>query len=100
MQVAPAGDNAVLIELGEVTAEELHAAARAVGAVDGVAACVVGHSSLYVVFESSSPRVVERAIAAATSSAAPRRLDDSRTRRLRVSFADAPDLAEFLERTR
>jgi allophanate hydrolase subunit 1 len=99
MQVAPAGDNAVLIELGEVTAEELHAAARAVEAVNGVMACIVGHSSLYVVFESSSLRVVESAIAAATSSGAPRPLEDSTTSRLRVSFDDAPDLAEFLERT-
>jgi len=43
MQVRPAGDRAVLIELGDVTAAELHAAAeewRAKGVV------VVGHSSL------------------------------------------------------
>lgn len=40
----PAGDNARLIELGEVSAKELHRTARA---YDGIAH-IVGHSSIYV----------------------------------------------------
>ncbi len=119
MQAAPAGDNAVLIDLGEVSGDELHAAARAVSAMRQVRACIVGHSSLYVIFdepvaespgpvaESPSRRVAE-VIDAISSSSTARRLDDSTTGRLddsptsrtvRVSFANAPDLAEFLART-
>jgi allophanate hydrolase subunit 1 len=45
----PAGDNADLIELGDVTAEELHAAAARMRAEEGVLAVIVGHSSLYVI---------------------------------------------------
>jgi len=99
MQVAPAGDNAVLIDLGDVSAEELHAASRAVSAMSGVLACIVGHSSLYVVFESSSLPAAEE-LTAALNLSTTRRLDDlttRKTRTIRVSFAGAPDLAEFLE---
>ena len=50
MQTAPAGDNAQLITLPEdITAAELHAAARAMRGREGVVAVVPGHSSLYVV---------------------------------------------------
>ena len=48
----PAGDNATLVELGDVTAEELHAAAREWRARPGVRKVVVGHSSLYVIYGS------------------------------------------------
>ena len=45
MQLAPAGDNAYLVDLGDVTAEELHAAhAKA----STVGRSIPGHSSLYV----------------------------------------------------
>ncbi len=46
MQVRRAGDRAVLIELGDVSAEELHAAAREKSS-EGVV--IIGHSSLLVV---------------------------------------------------
>ncbi|MGZ8868155.1 MAG: hypothetical protein ACXW2P_07400, partial [Thermoanaerobaculia bacterium] len=53
MKISAAGDRAVLVELGEVSAAELHAAAASMRAREGVGACIVGHSSLYVIFESS-----------------------------------------------
>ena len=53
----PAGDNATLVELGDVTAEELHAAAREWRARPGVAKVVVGHSSLYVIHGAGSADV-------------------------------------------
>lgn len=79
-----AGDNADLIELGDVTAAELHAAAARVRAEAGVLACIVGHSSLYVIRG-------ERANSAATQTQEPRE------RRVRVEF-DGEDLAELLAR--
>ena len=48
MKISPAGDNAKLIELGDVTAAELHAHAAAMRAQPGVLAVIPGHSSLYV----------------------------------------------------
>jgi len=53
MQVRPAGDRAFLIELGDVSAEELHRRAVEMRSRDGVIACIVGHSSLYVVVAGS-----------------------------------------------
>jgi allophanate hydrolase subunit 1 len=50
MQLAPAGDRAVLVDLGDVTAEELHAANERVRTVPGVVRSIPGHSSLYVIF--------------------------------------------------
>jgi hypothetical protein len=47
VKIVPAGDRAVLIELGDVTAAELHAAAAEYAAK--ARACIVGHSSLYVI---------------------------------------------------
>jgi hypothetical protein len=47
VKIVPAGDRAVLVELGDVTAAELHAAA-AEWALKA-RACIVGHSSLYVI---------------------------------------------------
>ena len=84
MQGVPAGDNAVLVELGDVTAAELHAAARAARREPGVVAVVPGHSSLYVIRGGGEG-------AAGFSSRAPR------TRRVRVCF-DGPDLDELLLR--
>jgi allophanate hydrolase subunit 1 len=51
MHIAPAGDRAVLLDLGDVTAEELHAANASVQRVRGVVRSIPGHSSLYVIFE-------------------------------------------------
>jgi allophanate hydrolase subunit 1 len=80
----PAGDNADLIELGDVTAAELHAAAARVRAEEGVLACIVGHSSLYVIRGEGGAR-------ATVTSREPREL------RVRVAF-DGVDLPALLER--
>ncbi len=96
MHPAPAGDRAFLLELGDVTAAELHAYAASARAMPDVLAVIVGHSSLYVVFErvlgSSVPRFLGN----------PLPPEDPRTRGPRhhipVSFSGA-DLPEFLART-
>ncbi len=51
MKVARAGDRALLIDVGEVTARELHAYAAAAGREPGVIACTPGQRSLFVVFD-------------------------------------------------
>lgn len=53
VKIAPAGDRGILVELGDVSAEQLHATAASLRARPGVIAAIVGHSSVYVVFESS-----------------------------------------------
>jgi allophanate hydrolase subunit 1 len=60
MHLAPAGDNAYLVDLGDVTAEELHAAnAKA----SQVGRSIPGHSSLYVIFDGKPDReALERAL--------------------------------------
>jgi allophanate hydrolase subunit 1 len=84
MHRAPAGDNAELIELGYVTAAELHAAAARVRAEHDVAACIVGHSSLYVIRGA-------RDVSSAAAMREPREL------RIRVAF-DGEDLGALLTR--
>ena len=84
MKVRPAGDNAQLIELGDVTAEELHRAAQSMREQPGVLAVIPGHSSLYVIRGDAR-------IARASETREPREL------RLRVAF-DGPDLPELLAR--
>jgi KipI family sensor histidine kinase inhibitor len=89
---ADAGDHAVLVQLDQaIDADELHAAARGVRALDGVLACIVGHSSLYVVFERRPD--LESAIHQPTRQPA-----TGNRQRITVSFRDeyATDLAEFL----
>ena len=89
MQAAPAGDNAQLITLpDDITAAELHAAARAAREREGVVGVIVGHSSLYVI--EGSLKVSE--------SQSLRDLCDFATLRLRVSFI-GPDLPAFLSHT-
>lgn len=84
MKAVPAGDNAMLVELGEVSAEELHRAARELRAQPGVREVIPGHSSLYVI----------RGEAGAAGAEAVR---EPREHRLRVAF-DGPDLPELLAR--
>jgi allophanate hydrolase subunit 1 len=84
MQRVPAGDNAELIELGEVSAAELHAAAALVRAEDGVLACIPGHSSLYVI---RGTRTSSSAVSAR----------ESRSLHIPVMF-EGEDLPELLER--
>jgi KipI family sensor histidine kinase inhibitor len=50
MQELAAGDRGTLFELGDVTAAELRHAAARMRAREGVLACIVGHSSLYVIW--------------------------------------------------
>ncbi len=83
VQILAAGDNATLVELGEVTAAELHAAAASVRAREGVIAVIPGHSSLYVIGS------VERQALSLTSSGG-LRARRSTTHRVRVNF-DGPD---------
>jgi hypothetical protein len=82
----PAGDNADLIELGDVTAEELHAAAARVRAEEGVLACIVGHSSLYAIRG-------ERGASSASPTREPREF------RVRVEL-DGVDLPEWISTKR
>src|SRR5258705_9534554 len=93
MRVLPAGDSAVWIELGEVSAEELHAAAGHVSAMAGVVACVVGHSSLYVIGKT----ILDFGLPILDSPPNPKSKIQN-LKSIRVSFTDAPDLAEFLDR--
>ena len=99
VNIAPAGDHALLIELDRtIAAAQLHGAAQQVRALEGVLACIVGHSSLYVVFREPFPIGRFRAfdLVGATFS---RKGDEHR---LAVSFRDeyAPDLSEFLTHAR
>jgi allophanate hydrolase subunit 1 len=55
MHLAPAGDHAVLLELGDVTAAQLHAAAEYARSLTGVVKVVPGHSSLLVVWDDVEP---------------------------------------------
>ena len=81
--------------LGPVNAAELHAAAARGRAMNGVVACVVGHSSLLLIFEREPDADgVTRAIASRS------RLEQVEARRLTVPVSfDGPDLPEFLGRT-
>ena len=53
MNVARAGDRALLIDVGEVSARELHAYAASARRGPGVIACTPGQRSLFVVFDHS-----------------------------------------------
>ena len=125
VNIAPAGDRAVLVELGEVEAAQLHAAAAAMRARADVRACIVGHSSLYVVFDShrsaaaccrsglrqlaAADRAPAGQQAARSTESSGSKLPHSVVHRLPVSFREeyGPDLAllgvprdEFFARVR
>jgi allophanate hydrolase subunit 1 len=91
-KVTPAGDRALLVDLGDVSASELHAAAARVKASGNTLACITGHSSLYVIFRGKPDLQWSRS---STRPAMPVRHG------LEVSFAgdDGLDLDEFLART-
>ncbi len=87
---SPAGDRALLVEVGEITAAHLHAAAVAVRSLGGVVACIVGQESLYVIFDRRpQPELVLRALAGAGA-----RHVEPRRHAIEISFAaeQAPDL--------
>src|SRR6185436_6128452 len=93
MDVTPAGDRAVLAELGDVTAAELHALAASARRLEGVIAVIPGHSSLYVVFRSAvaKPPLFQSGGSAAALL--------NRRHHLRVAFT-GEDFPEFLARVR
>lgn len=97
MKTAAAGDRALLVDLERVSASELHAAARSVKSIPGVVTCIVGHSSLYVIFRD---RADLTAVVAAIHAAPRSPSTGNRQLRFTVSFADdyGLDLAEFLAR--
>ena len=97
MKTAVAGDHALLVELERLSASELHAAARSVKSIPGVVTCIVGHSSLYVIFE-ETPNVP--AVLEALRAVNRQPLTVNRQLNFTVSFADdyGLDLAEFLAR--
>ena len=96
MQLASAGDNALLVDLGEVTAEELHAANAAAQTVRGVVKSIPGHSSLYVVFDRTPDR---DALIAALASPGHREPPTANQLDIAVHF-DGEDLDRFLAHVR
>ncbi len=95
-KLSPAGDRALLVEVGEITAAHLHAAAVAVRSSGGVVACIVGQESLYVIFDRRpQPETVLRALAGADAQHV-----EPRRHAIEISFAaeHAPDLRELLDR--
>ena len=56
MKITAAGDRAILVELGDVSAAELHRKAAEMRAAEDVAAVIPGHSSLYVIRGSHAQR--------------------------------------------
>jgi allophanate hydrolase subunit 1/allophanate hydrolase subunit 2 len=91
MHTAPAGDRALLIDLGEVDARTLHAYAVAARALDGVIAAIPGQRSLYVVFDREPAGDLE--LHASDVSLTPA------THTIEVNF-DGEDLDEFLAHAR
>lgn len=94
MHLAPAGDRALLVELGEVTAAELHAASARASSVRGVAKSVPGHSSLYVIFGAEPDR--DALLEALKDTSRQQPATSNRTQDVPVHF-DGPDLVEFLD---
>lgn len=95
MDIARAGDHGLLIELdSQISAADLHAAARHVRALDGVLACVVGQASLYVVFMNEPPKIDLTSV--------PRQPATGNQQRIKVSFREeyGSQLNEFLTRTK
>lgn len=92
MQLAPAGDRAVLIDLGDISTEELHAAAAYARSIERVVRVTPGHSSLYVIWSDGPipPELLEPWPALDLASVIARE-----PRVIRVAF-DGEDFAEFL----
>jgi len=89
VKVARAGDRALLIDVGEVSAHELHAYAAAAQNEPGVIACTPGQRSLFVVFDHEpSPDFNLRTADVAFT---------PRVHEVEVRF-DGEDFAEFLAR--
>jgi KipI family sensor histidine kinase inhibitor len=93
MQIAAAGDRALLVTLSGVSSVQLRAAADALRNITGVVAAIIGHESIYVIGTTD-----RGAIAQAIDDAHPTSVAVPKQHRIEVSFgdADALDLAEFL----
>src|SRR5437764_10861599 len=57
MQIAPAGDRALLVTLPDASAARVRAAADSVRAIAGVVAAIAGHESVYVIGTSDADAV-------------------------------------------
>ncbi len=93
MQIAAAGDRALLVTLAGASSADLRAAAESVRGIAGVVAAIVGHESIYVIGTGGAD-AVRHALAVA-------RAADARPvahHRIEVSFDDAHalDVREFL----
>ncbi len=97
MQIAAAGDHAVLVTLPGVSSAQLRAAADRTRALAGVMAAIVGHQSLYVI-GTGDGAAVRRAIEETGTAAG----EPITQHRIDVSFhhQHALDLGEFLAHIR
>ena len=95
MQIAAAGDRALLITLSGASSARLRAAAERARDIAGVVAAIVGHESIYVI-GTNDRAAVQRAVDQASESNA----GSQAKHRINVSFHDdyALDLSEFLAR--
>ncbi len=93
MQIAAAGDRALLVTLPGVSSARIRAAAERARRVAGVVAAIVGHESLYVIGTTDEDAIRQAVEASNTSSA-----NAINTHRVQVSFHDehALDLRELL----
>jgi len=89
MPIAAAGDRALLATYDDISPAMLRARAAAVRRDASVVACVIGHSSLLVVFRDTPDESV-------LSVDVEESIDPPRVHRIDVVF-DGPDLAELLE---
>jgi allophanate hydrolase subunit 1 len=92
MQIAPAGDRALLLTIPGASAARLRAVAERARAIDGVVAAIVGHESVYVI-GTSDTEALRSAANVGDAEAKPGKLH-----RIDVSFdrEQALDLDEFL----
>ena len=101
MKITAAGDRALLVDLGEVTAAELHATAAEMRSRPGVVACIPGHSSLYLIFDRAIPNNGGQALLPVQDwLSSPLQTGQAGVpvlHRVAVHF-DGPDLPEFLGR--
>src|SRR5438105_8612730 len=97
MQIADAGDRALLVTLTGVSSAQLRAAAKALRNVSGVVAAIVGHQSVYVIGTTDRSAVTQ-----AVENAHPESDAAPKQHRIEVSFgdADALDMADFLAKMR
>jgi len=93
MQIAPAGDRALLVTLPGASSAHLRAVSENARKIAGVVAAIVGHESVYVIGTSDAD-----ALRAAVDTAHASEIVSPRRHRIEVSFHEshALDLDEFL----